>query len=206
MIDSAIRNLIFDFGGVLIHIDYQATVDAFAQLHMDAHGAFYSQQTQSTLFDAYETGKISTQQFINGLLGHLPPGTSPNAVVAAWNKMILDVPVYSIELLQDLRQKGYRLFMLSNTNALHLELALRRWARVSDQLPNDLFDKVYVSHEMGLRKPDPEIFMRVCREQGLNSAETLFIDDSVQHIAGARKAGLHTYHLHGEQTLQALFS
>jgi putative hydrolase of the HAD superfamily len=206
MIDSGIRNLIFDFGGVLIHIDYQATVKAFENLGIDAQEAFYAQHTQSALFDAYETGKISSQHFINGLLDHLPSGTSPNKVVAAWNAMILDVPAYSIHLLQDLRARGYRLFMLSNTNALHIDLALRRWAHTSPHLPEALFDKVYLSHEMGMRKPDPAIFTRVCHEQGLNPAETLFIDDSIQHIVGAQSAGLHTYHLEGEHTLQALFS
>lgn len=206
MIDPAIRNLIFDFGGVLINIDYQATIDSFEALGVDAKQAYYSQTTQSSLFDAYETGRINTQQFINGLLDELPAGTSPNEVAAAWNKMILDVPESSIKLLRKLRAKGYRLYMLSNTNSLHFDLALRRWAKASDEMPNDLFDKVYLSHEMGMRKPNPEIFKRVCDEQGLEFAETLFIDDSIQHILGAQTAGLNVHHLQEGQSLEALFS
>ena len=206
MILPSIRNLIFDFGGVLIDIDYNATKQAFVELGIDDKQASYSQSEQSALFDDYEIGKISTQQFVNGLLDHLPSGTSPNAVVTAWNAMIQEVPEYTISLLKALKTKGYRMFMLSNTNALHIEIALRRWEKTSEQMPKDFFEKVYLSHEMGIRKPNPEIFRRVCEEQKLKPEETLFIDDSIQHIEGAEKAGLKTFFLHKNASLQELFS
>ena len=88
--------VIFDLGGVIINLDYQKTISAFQQLGMSNFEQVYSQMAQTDLFDLYETGQISTQHFINLLLPHLPVGTSPNKVVAAWNAMILDVPLKKI--------------------------------------------------------------------------------------------------------------
>lgn len=204
--DETVEAIIFDFGGVLIHIDYNATADAFRRLGITDIDAMYSQARQHELFDAIETGKISPQQFVNRLLDFLPAGTSPNQVVSAWNAMILDVPASSISLLEQLKEKGYPLFLLSNTNALHIDVALRRWKQTSDKMPADLFDQVYLSHEMGMRKPDPAIFRRVCDEQGLQPAHVLFVDDSIQHVLGAREAGLQAIHLTADRSLQEIFS
>ncbi|OFZ06711.1 MAG: hypothetical protein A3D92_21240 [Bacteroidetes bacterium RIFCSPHIGHO2_02_FULL_44_7] len=206
MLDSSIRAVIFDFGGVLINIDYAATIQAFRDLGVDDTDILYSQAQQSSLFDAIETGQISPQHFINRLLELMPAGTSPNQVVAAWNAMILDVPKSSITLLEQLREEGRSIYLLSNTNALHIDLAYRRWKKVSEHRPEALFNHVYLSHEMGMRKPDPAIFTRVCLEQQLDPGSTLFIDDSPQHVEGAQKAGLKTIHLLPHMSLQAIFS
>lgn len=197
--------IIFDFGGVLINIDYQATIDAFRALGNDDFEQLYSQAQQSDLFDAIETGRISPQHFINGLLNLLPKGTSPNQVVHAWNAMILDVPAHRIEFLQELK-KTHRIYLLSNTNSIHIDKALREWNAASDLSIYELFDAVYLSHEIGMRKPDREIFEFVCEKHGLNPETTLFIDDSIQHIEGARNAGLNAYHLQKGEEIQAVFS
>ena len=206
MFDSSVKAIIFDFGGVLINIDYNATIRAFQELGINDFDAMYSQAAQSNLFDEIETGKISAQRFINGLLDYLPHGTSPNKVVEAWNAMILDVPSSAVELVKHLKQEGYKVFLLSNTNEIHIDLAYREWDKVSGQRPQDIFDHVYLSNEIGMRKPDTEIFEFVCREQGLTPSETLFIDDSVQHIHGAKKTGLQTFHLTANRSLQEFFS
>jgi len=206
MLDSSIRAVIFDFGGVLINIDYAATIQAFRALGVDDTDLLYSQAQQSSLFDAIETGQISPQHFINRLLEFMPAGTSPNQVVEAWNAMILDVPRSSITLLEQLREESRPIYLLSNTNALHIDLAYRRWRKVSEQAPEAFFNHVYLSHEMGMRKPDPAIFQRVCKEQNLDLGSTLFIDDSHQHIEGAEKAGLKTIHLLPHMSLQRIFS
>lgn len=198
--------IIFDFGGVLINICYEDTICAFKSLGMENFDKLYCQAEQSKLFDLFETGEISAQRFINEVLNYLPAGTSPNAVVAAWNAMIKDVPQESIDLLENLKSKHKRIYLLSNTNEIHLPLALRAWGKVSDKTPYDLFDKVYLSYEMRLRKPNPEIFESVIREQGLSPASTLFIDDSIQHVEGANKLGLNTLHLHSRSQLQTFFS
>lgn len=202
---SEFENIIFDFGGVIINIDYEATINAFKDLGISDFDALYSQAAQSDLFDAIETGRISPQHFINGILQLLPAGVTPNQVVHAWNAMILDIPKERIEFLQQLSQT-HDIYLLSNTNSIHIDKAMREWNNKTQADINDVFKKVYLSHEMGMRKPDVEIFRHVCQEQGLDPSKTLFIDDSIQHIHGAREAGLHAHHLLSNETILSILS
>lgn len=197
--------IIFDFGGVLINLNYQKTIDAFKQLGITHFEELYSQASQSNLFNDLETGKISSQFFINSLLHYLPKHTTPNKVVAAWNAMILDVPDQTIDLLEALHTKK-RLFLLSNTNEIHISKAFHEWAKTSKKMPEYYFEKIYLSHCINMRKPSPEIFEFVCTNNKLNPKSTLFIDDSIQHIKGAKSVGLETYHLQTITDLTQLFS
>lgn len=205
VINENIDTVIFDFGGVLINIDYHKTIEAFKELGITDFEERYSQADQSSLFSDFEIGKISAQRFVNDLLHFLPSGISPNKVVHAWNAMILDVPTSTVDLLASLQGK-YRLFLLSNTNEIHIPKALIEWEKSSKVEFYDCFEYVYLSHEMGLRKPDEEIFSRVCREQSIQPENALFIDDSEQHLIGARKIGLNTFHLTPDIELSSLFS
>ena len=205
VIKEHIDTIIFDFGGVLINIDYHRTIDAFKSLGLEDFEERYSQANQSSLFNDFETGKLSTQRFVNELLDFLPAGTSPNQVVQAWNAMILDVPTSAVDVLQSLQGK-YRIFLLSNTNEIHIPKALNEWNKVTTVDFYDCFDHVYLSHEVGMRKPNEEIFQFVCREQSIVPENALFIDDSAQHLVGAQKAGLQTYHLTNQASLSELFS
>jgi len=206
MIKEGIKAIIFDYGGVIINIDYKATIDAFNELGKVDFEEMYSQAAQSNLFNQIETGKISGQYFINQLLDYLPMGTSPNRVVAAWNQMIKDVPLERIELLLRLKKEGYTIILLSNTNEIHIAVANRRWAMTYNQSPEEVFDAVYYSHEIHMRKPNSEIFEFVCSEHGLKPSEVLFIDDSIQHIDGAKSIGINAIHLEKNQTIQDVFS
>ena len=199
------KAVILDLGGVVLRIDYQATISAFEALGSGDFREMYSQAAQTSIFDRLETGKISGQRFINELLPYLKQGTSPNKVVAAWNAMILDVPTTRLEVIKKIR-RSYPLFLLSNTNEIHMQAVRRSWAKSSKQAPEHYFDKIYLSHEVGLRKPDTSIFELVIREQGLIPQETLFIDDSIQHVEGAIKAGLQAFHLTSFEELDQLFS
>lgn len=200
-----IEAIIFDFGGVLIDLDYNKTIQAFMDLGIDNFDELYSQANQSGLFDDIETGKISSQFFINELLKLLPQGATPNQVVHAWNTMLLSVPEKSIEILKSLQGK-YRIFMLSNTNAIHIEKAWRLWEETSAISPEKHFEKILFSHEIGMRKPHKETFEWVANQFNLNPEKTLFIDDSIQHIEGAQKAGLQTHHLQSISELSSVFS
>tara|TARA_B110000285_G_scaffold233391_1_gene307082 strand:- start:2471 stop:3091 length:621 start_codon:yes stop_codon:yes gene_type:complete len=206
MIKEGIKAIIFDYGGVLINIDYQATIDAFNVLGSLDFEEMYSQASQADLFNQFETGKISGQYFINQLLDYLPSGTSPNLVVNGWNEMIKDVPLDRIELLLRLKNEGYKVILLSNTNELHIELADRRWNSSYNQSPKEVFDAVYYSHEVKMRKPNKEIFEFVCREQQLNPSDFLFIDDSIQHIEGAKSIGINAILLEKDQSIHDIFS
>lgn len=199
------KSIIFDLGGVLIDLDYQKTIHAFEELGIIDFKKIYSQASQNNLFDDFETGKISSQFFINSLLPFLKQGTSPNKVVQAWNSMILSVPKKKIDLLLKLKQ-DHKLFLLSNTNELHVPVVQREWSKVTDKPMSYFFDHIYFSHEIHLRKPHPEIFSFVCEKEQLNPEDTLFIDDSIQHIHGAQSIGLRTIHLEYSTDLYAHFS
>jgi putative hydrolase of the HAD superfamily len=195
--------IIFDLGGVIINLDYQLTIEAFKKLGIDNFEEMYTQAKQNNLFDDYETGKISSQHFINSLLPFLPSGTSANKLVHAWNAMILDFPSKRLELLDQLNSK-YRVFLLSNTNDIHLQAVNRSLANTTDRKLTSYFEKVYLSHEVKLRKPHKEIFELVCNEQNLNPATTLFIDDTIGHVNGANSIGLQGIHLI-DKTIEDMF-
>lgn len=200
-----IKNIIFDLGGVIIDIDYQATTKAFEKLGIDDFNTRYSQLNQTALFDDFEKGIISSQHFINKLMDIVPKGVTPNQIVSAWNAMLGKIPAQKIQLLNHVRST-HRIFMLSNTNALHLPVVNKFWRDITPLEMRDLFEQVYLSFEIGMRKPDKEIFEWVCKENNLNPENTLFIDDSPQHIEGAKSAGLKTHFYENEQEFYALFS
>jgi putative hydrolase of the HAD superfamily len=201
----AYEAILLDLGGVIINLDYNKTIEAFESLGMSDFKHVYSQASQTNLFDDFETGRISSQHFVNNLLPYLKPGTSPNKVVHAWNAMILDVPAKKLELLEQLKQ-DYPVFLLSNTNALHVPVVRREFAKVTAFPMEHYFTKMYFSHEIGMRKPHAATFEFVCKENGLNPTKTLFVDDSIQHIDGAKSIGLISEYLKNPDDLFHLFS
>lgn len=204
--DNSIENIIFDLGGVVLNIDYQLTENAFKSLGLTDFSGMYTQAEQSGLFDNYEKGTCSTPYFINALLDFLPPNTSANKVVAAWNAMILDFPIQNLDLLLNLKNK-YRIFLLSNTNDIHLQAVNRALKKVSStENLSAYFEKTYYSFEMGMRKPDAEIFEKVCSENQLEKTKTLFIDDTEKHVIGAKNVGLKTHLLLPGTTIVQFFS
>ncbi len=194
-ITNGIKNIIFDWGGVIINIDYLRTKNAFIGMGLKNFEDHYTQFQQKEIFDLLEVGKISGEQFFRELHRHMPNGTSIEQLKDAWNTMLQDFPEENYKLLLDFKDK-YRTFLFSNTNEPHLQYyfkKLEQWYGIKEMDP--LFEKAYYSCRFGMRKPDPESFRTIIRENDLESSETLFIDDSIQHIEGAREVGLRVYHL-----------
>lgn len=202
---KAFKAVLFDLGGVLIDIDYRATERAFEQLGVSDFKERYTQLAQNELFDRFECGEISPQHFVNLVLPFAQSGTSPNQVVAAWNAMLGSFPLEKISLLERLSTTT-PLFMLSNTNELHLIEVKRAWQKVTTQPMQHFFSAIYLSHEIGKRKPHPETFIWVCEQMGFEPADVLFIDDSPQHIEGATQAGLQVHYYQDAAAFYALFS
>ncbi len=199
---SGIKHIIFDLGGVLLNIDYKRTETAFIEAGITNFPALYSQMQQTDLFDRFEMGLIPADEFISGLQQVSNTAVTAPQIVHAWNAMILDYPVRRLQILQQLRLY-YDLFLLSNTNEIH-EAAFNELLLRTHGLPNIgvFFDKVYLSHRVGLRKPMAAIFERVLTENGLAPEETLFIDDSPQHIAAAKELGIQTIFLEKGMTIE----
>lgn len=191
-----IKSVIFDLGGVLYDIDYHRTINALANIGLANADAHFSQMKQTHLFDLYETGKISTHTFFEELNRMLPQPIDYSELEKAWNAILIDFKPGILAFLTKFKQK-MPTFLLSNTNALHIET-------VNKQLINEYecgslspyFHKVYYSFEVGMRKPEAEVFLHILNENNLKASEVLFIDDSPQHIESAQKLGLQTYHFH----------
>jgi HAD superfamily hydrolase (TIGR01509 family) len=195
--------ILFDLGGVILSIDYQLTSKAFQELGLEDFDELYSQAKQTGLFDRFEVGAISTPAFINQLLPYLPSGVTANQVVHAWNAMLLDFPEHRIQFLRNLKSIK-PIYLLSNTNEIHAHVFERRLKSNFDLKMTDLFHEVYYSHLLQKRKPEPETFSYVCELNNLNPARVLFIDDSIQHVEGAKKAGLTAVHLLGKDVTEIL--
>jgi len=189
-----IRNIIFDLGGVILNIDMKKTELALQQLGIDTFSQLMSPASVQSFFREYEAGKIDNASFIRSIQSLSPKASTEKEIVNAWNALLLDFPADRIELLKQLRKK-YRLFLLSNTNAIHHEQFQRQLYQLTGKYLEDFFDRAYYSHMIGLCKPDVACFQFVINENNLNPSETLFVDDSEANINGAKEAGLSVLHI-----------
>ena len=179
----AIRNIIFDLGGVFLDLDINKTIQAFFSLGFTEE-MFNHDQNNEKVFWQFEIGTITPEQFRNGVRNLLGKEISDTEIDEAWNAMILGFKKEEIELLLDLKSK-YRTFLLSNTNILHENIYSDMLFSLMGIKMTDLFEKVYYSHEVNLGKPDPAIFNKVLTDNNLNPKETLYVDDTEKHIKSA---------------------
>ncbi|MFL2582674.1 MAG: HAD-IA family hydrolase [Flavobacteriales bacterium] len=182
-----IKNIILDLGGVLINLDYNKLNDRIGILGLS--NAF-SKSEQIELFDKLEEGKISEKDFIRAFNRLAEANHNRQTIIDAWNSILLDFPIERLELLKHLGQK-YRLFLFSNTNSIHIQEVYNIINRAYGiKNLNHYFEKIYLSNELGIRKPKTDGFDYILKDNNLKRNETLFIDDSPQHVEGAKKAGL----------------
>ena len=189
-----IKNIIFDLGGVLLNIDYHKTVDAFAKLGMENPIEAFSKEVQAEFFQTFEKGLITENVFVSEIQKQFKDVTR-QSVIDAWNALLGDFPVKRYEYLQSLKSK-YRLFLLSNTNIIHLK-AFKDIieSSVGWNEFEALFEGTCYSHEMKMRKPDTEIFHKIMEMYNLQPHETYFIDDTQMHVEAARTTGIKAFHL-----------
>jgi FMN phosphatase YigB (HAD superfamily) len=188
-----IKNIIFDYGNVIFAIDFRIAQKTLTQIGIPNIENFFGHKGHNSLFDELETGSITPAQFRDGIRREAQnPALSDAEIDAAWNSLLIGIVPETLEALAETK-KHYRTFLLSNTNQIHFDYFTDYLKKEFQVEGNDhLFEKTYYSHEMLLRKPNVEIFEQVIRENKLNPAETLFIDDSPQHLVGAKAAGLQT--------------
>ncbi|UIR57466.1 HAD family phosphatase [Sphingobacterium sp. SRCM116780] len=200
-----IKNIILDYGDVIFMIDFLRMEEAFRALGIKNVREYYGHGAQTSLFDDFEQGKISADTFRNGLREITGAHElSDDQINEAWNAMLIGVTEGNHDLLMLLKQK-YRLFLLSNNNEIHYQWImdyLKRTFNLDDNV--GFFEKDYYSHLMGMRKPNKEIFEFVLEAHNLEPQETVFIDDSPQHLKTAKELGLQTYLLTKPDTLKNL--
>lgn len=200
-----IKNLLLDMGGVILDVSYQRVIEMFKSYGIENFDKVYTQAKQVEIIDLFEEGKCSAEEFRDGVRKLVGKELSDEQIDKAWFSMILEIPRDVIQLLGVLKLK-YRLFLFSNTNVLHIEYLKKEFERqLGFDLFNCVFDKAFFSNEIHHRKPHPESFKYVLEQAGIEAEETLFIDDSKQHLEGASKVGLNTYWLTNGETLIDLY-
>lgn len=190
-----IRNLIFDFGGVLVDLDRRRCIDAFKRIGAGAVAAYVDECRQEDMFHDLEAGLTGVAGFCEAVRLACPGCTASDADISdAWNALLTGIPPRRLQRLDELR-RDYRLVLLSNTNPIHWWKSVADYFTVCGKTVADYFERTFLSYEMRMLKPDEAIYRRVLAETGMAADETLFIDDSAANCAGAERAGLHALHV-----------
>ncbi|WP_207428712.1 HAD family phosphatase [Pedobacter sp. SYSU D00535] len=203
-----IKNIIFDYGNVIFTIDFKKTQHTFTELGIQNVENVFAHVGQNPLFDEYEKGNISSAEFRDGIRKITNrPELSDEEINRAWMSLLVGIPPVNHQIVLA-AQKRYRTFLLSNINEIHLDYITEYLKREFNTDTNDIFfEKVYYSHLVRMRKPHPEIFQFVLQDSNLDPSETLYIDDSPQHIKGAIEAGfVHTHLLTADDSLESFMA
>lgn len=196
-----IKNLIFDFGDVFINLDKKGAMERALNLfEMDT----LSEEIHA-INTLYEQGLMSTDEFVEFYMDNFP-NLNEDDIIGTWNYILRDFPNHRLEFVQQLAaEKKYKLILLSNTNELHINW-IKENVGFYDEFKN-CFDAFYLSHEIQLRKPNPNIYEFVLKENNINAADSLFIDDTEENIISASKLGINTWHINPEtDDITTLFS
>ncbi len=196
MVIQDVKTIIFDLGGVIIDIDTQRSFQRFSSFYAGDKPEESLLSENIELFQNFEKGLISTAGFREGIRQLTENAELSDTLIdEAWNEMLLQIPEERFQVLERIRDH-YQLFVLSNTNAIHVSAFNKIVEQVSGE--SDIayfFDKVYFSHEMQKRKPEPEIYQQVLDENQLLPERTLFIDDRHENIAAASSLGMQVFHV-----------
>lgn len=189
---KGIKNIVFDFGGVLVDLDRERCISAFENLGVNVREAL-GQYVQSGVFSDLELGEIDAEEFCDALRQIASrPDIPDRKIIDAWNEFLVGIPRERLECLAGLK-KNYKLFLLSNTNRIHWTLATNDLFLYRGRTVDYYFDQVFLSYKMGLAKPDSRIFEQAVKEAKIRPEETLYIDDSAENCAAAAKEGMRTF-------------
>lgn len=202
--DSKIRNLVFDLGGVLINLDFDGCLNAFRKVGFTDIDKQVRQFRGEGFFSEFELGDITPTAFRETIRQKVNLALTDSEIDSMWNLMLCDIPCEKLELLLNLRQH-YMVFLLSNTNQIH-------WNYISEQKfnyhgfsANDFFERTFLSFEMHKAKPEKEIYLQMMEDAHIIADETFFIDDSEANCKAAASLGIHTHHYQIGEDLRLLF-
>lgn len=189
-----LKNILFDLGGVILDLDVNGTLEAFFNMGFQKELLRYPENFDTDIFFNYETGKISTSEFRDAIRKLSGVQFTDNEFDEAWCKMLAHVPAKRTGLLHSL-SNDYKLYILSNTSPLHIEVFSNMFRETAGFPLKDVFTKCYYSHEIGLHKPDPQAFNYVLEDAGIKAAETLFLDDNIHNVKAAKELGFNVIHI-----------
>jgi putative hydrolase of the HAD superfamily len=203
-----IKTIIFDLGGVIIDLDVNRTINSFASISGLSYPEVKNLYTSDPAFTQYERGLIDSATFRNGAKKLFNSSNVPDSVLDdAWNAMLVNIPKGKLELLLKLKER-YTVMILSNTNAIHVDYINKKMLPqvVTENSFDPFAHKVYYSHLLNLRKPDPKIYEHVMQENKLNGAETIFLDDNKENIGAAKEVGIGTIHIDHPDKVYEIFN
>lgn len=192
MKNKGIKNLLIDLGGVLINLNRQRCVENFEKLGIPDVIDYLDIYHEDGIFMQLEKGLITPSDFRHGIREMMGKVVSDKQIDAAWNSFLADIPTYKLDLLLKLREK-YVVYLLSNTNEIHWKWICKNAFPYRTFKVEDYFEKTYLSFEMKMAKPEPEIFKAVIEDAGITAEETFFIDDSEINCKVAHELGIFTY-------------
>ena len=194
---SGKKVLIFDLGGVVIDLFVDRTFAAMVSLGVPAEMLTEQMCLMNTTMMKYDRGDITTDEMFGYIKSFVPADVRErlgaaldDEVQRVWNMMLGDIPKEKLQRLNALREAGYRVVMLSNTNSGHWPRIEQLFSEACAQLPSDCFDALYLSYLMHHRKPEPEIFLSLLESEGVSATDCLFFDDSAENCAAARALGI----------------
>jgi putative hydrolase of the HAD superfamily len=201
-----VTSIIFDLGGVLINLDPERTRQSFIKLGTPHFDQLFTVYRATKMFDDLETGHVDSDTFIKTLQKETVKGTTEQDIIDAWNAMLLDFRLESLDFVSQLKEK-YPTFLFSNTNIIHHKSFQQTIKETTPYNSVDaLFHKAYYSHEIGWRKPLVDAYRYIITEKALDAGQTLFIDDNKDNIQGAKEAGLQTLHLLPGERIEKVLS
>ena len=191
-----------DFGGVLLHLDFERCFDTFHLLGAETPKEILFKSPEFVrLMRNLETGQIDDDDFFNGLRDLLHIRADNTQMLSAWNTIIGTVPEYKLKVIREIR-RHHRLYMVSNTNAPHFDYTRQTLFRGEGLTVDDYFDKLYLSHEIHAVKPEEEFYLKILNDSGENPSRSIFLDDLPANIQGAEKAGFKAYLIDPEEDLR----
>jgi glucose-1-phosphatase len=202
---TRITNIVFDWGGVITNINYHATVDAFSKIGHYNFEKFFTHHHQDNLFKNFEKGLVKPEELITSISNEIGKDISRKDIEIAWCAMLLDTPPARLEILKKLKDK-YKIYLLSNTNSIHANYYTNLLRKLYNIDFPFLFQKVYYSYEVGMRKPDLEIFEFVITDSRLDPQSTLFIDDTEINIQSADAVGMQALFLKSDYSIEKIFN
>ncbi|MDR3061602.1 MAG: HAD family phosphatase [Dysgonamonadaceae bacterium] len=199
-----IKNIVFDLGGVIITLDHERAVKRFLEIGVDNARELLDPYHQKGIFLDLEEGKLSREGFYDALRKEADKNIPNENIDYGWFGFLKETPDYKLEMLEQLK-KRYNLFLLSNTNPI-----IMSWARTGDfsgkgKSIEDYFDKLYLSYEIGITKPDKKIFDYLIADSGIDPKETLFIDDGAANIEAGKTFGMKTYQPKNGEDFREIF-
>jgi len=200
-----ITTLIFDFGGVLINLDRNQCIQNFNRLGVKNLDKVLNNYAQSGFFEQLERGQINAETFRDEIRKMTSNTLTDSQIDEAWCSFLLDVPSEKLDLLIELR-KNFRILLLSNTNSIHIEHSAATCFNYKGRSMSDFFEKCYLSHEMGMAKPDAEIFEVLLADAKIQANECLLLDDGAKNIEQAQKLGIQTYLVKEREDLSFLLN